>query len=58
MTEIKFFVFLMCVFFVSKLIFDFFIRFTQQNPKPIELSFVSETLLFVSLSYIITYLRF
>ncbi len=56
--EIKFFIFLMCIFYILKLLFDFFIRFTQQNPKPIKLSFVSEILLFVSLSYIITYLRF
>lgn len=58
MNELKFFIFIFSMFYLVKLLFDMGLRLTQENPKPITLDKYQLILLGLSLSYIITYIRY
>jgi len=58
MSEIKFFFFIFSCFYIIKLLFDMGLRLTQENPKPISMDIYQQIIFGISISYIITYLRF
>lgn len=54
--SILIFFFALSVLYTLRVIVEFVIKLTQDNPTPMTLNWVRETLLYVSLSYIITYI--
>jgi len=58
MNEIKFFFFIISILVVFKFGIDLVLRFSQDMPKPLVLTIPQQTLLTVTIAYIITYLRF
>jgi Na+-driven multidrug efflux pump len=56
MTEIKLFLFVLSIMYVLRFIIEFVIKLTQDNPEPLVMSKLEQTLQIISLSYIITYI--
>jgi hypothetical protein len=56
MTEIKLFLFVLSIVYVLRFIVEFVIKLTQENPDPLVMSKLEQTLQIISLSYIITYI--
>jgi hypothetical protein len=54
--EIKLFLFVLGIVYLTKFLFEFAIKLVQENPEPMKLSKVEQTLQLMSVSYIITYI--
>jgi hypothetical protein len=54
--EIKLFLFVLSIIYTLRFIVEFGIKFTQENPDPLEVSSGEKIFLYFSLSYIITYI--
>ena len=54
--EIKLFLFILSIIFVLKVTLEFVIKLTQDNPEPMSLNKVEQTLLLFALSYTLTYI--
>jgi hypothetical protein len=55
MEQIKTFLFVLSIIFTMRFIVEFILKLVQENPTPMSLSKVNESLLYVAVSYIITY---
>jgi hypothetical protein len=53
--EIKLFLFVLSIVYLTKFLLEFTIKLFQENPEPMKLSKVEQTLQILSASYIITY---
>jgi hypothetical protein len=53
--EIKLFLFVLSVLFSLTYLINFIFKLFQENPEPMEISKVDRTLLYITVSYIITY---
>ena len=53
--EIKLFVFVLSVLYTTTFSFDFVLKLFQDNPEPMKVSKLDGTLLYLAVSYIITY---
>jgi len=56
MTEIKLFLFVLSIIYTLRFLVEFVIRLTQENPEPMVMSKIEQTVQIISLSYIITYI--
>lgn len=54
--EIKLFLFILSCLYSLKYVFQFIVRLRETDPKPMEISNVSQTLLYFALAYIITFI--
>ena len=54
--EIKLFLFVLGIVYLTKFVLEFTVKLFQDNPEPMKLSKVEQTLQLLSVSYIITYL--
>jgi len=54
--EIKLFLFVLGIVYLTKFLLEFAIKLVQENPEPMKLSKVEQTLQLMSVSYIITYI--
>lgn len=54
--EIKLFIFVLSVLYTTVFTLDFGLKLIQDNPEPIKTSRLDGTLLYIAVSYIITYL--
>jgi hypothetical protein len=55
MEQIKLFLFVLSLVFTLRFVMEFVIKLIQDNPTPMSISKINESLLYVSISYIITY---
>jgi hypothetical protein len=53
--EFKLFVFVLSVLYTATFTVDFVLKLFQDNPEPIKVSRLDGTLLYLTVSYIITY---
>ena len=56
MQEIKLFLFVLSVVYSIRIIVEFILKLTQENPEPMTMSKLDQTFQIISLSYIITYI--
>jgi uncharacterized membrane protein SirB2 len=56
MEQIKLFFFVLSIIYTLRFFLEFVIKLTQENPEQMKLNKVEDTLLLISLSYIITYI--
>ena len=56
MQEIKLFLFVLSVVYSIRIIVEFILKLTQENPEPMKLSKVEQAVQVFALSYIITYI--
>jgi hypothetical protein len=56
MQEIKLFLFVLSVVYSIRIIVEFILKLTQENPEPMKLSKVEQSIQVFALSYIITYI--
>lgn len=56
MQEIKLFLFVLSIVYSLRIIVEFSMKLTQENPEPMKLTKLEQTLQIISLSYIITYI--
>jgi hypothetical protein len=56
MQEIKLFLFVLSVVYSIRIIVEFILKLTQENPEPMKLSKVEQAIQVFALSYIITYI--
>ena len=56
MQQIKLFFFVLSIIYLSKFIVEFTIKLFQENPEPMSLTKIEQTIQLVALSYIITYI--
>lgn len=56
MQQIKLFLFVLSIVYSLRIIVEFLIKLTQENPEPMKLSKLEQSLQLISLSYIITYI--
>lgn len=56
MQEIKLFLFVLSVVYSIRIIVEFVLKLTQENPEPMKLSKVEQAIQVFALSYIITYI--
>jgi hypothetical protein len=56
MPQIKLFFFVLSIVYSLRIIVEFGIKLTQENPEPMKLSKLEQSLQLISLSYIITYI--
>ena len=54
--EIKLFLFVLGIIYLTKFVLEFTIKLFQENPEPMKSSKVEQTLQLLSVSYIITYI--
>jgi|LakMenE18May11ns_1017448.scaffolds.fasta_scaffold9945773_5 hypothetical protein len=54
--EIKLFLFVLCLVFELKFIFQFIYQLTRENPEPLKIKEMDKTLLYFTTAYIITYI--
>jgi len=54
--EIKLFLFVLSIIYSIRIIVEFFLKLTQENPEPMKLSKVEQAIQVFALSYIITYI--
>lgn len=54
--QIEVFLFIISILFIIKHVFTLVVKYTTNDLEPIRINWINELLLFVSLSYIITYL--
>jgi hypothetical protein len=53
--EIELFVFILSTLFTGTFAFNFILKLFQDNPEPLKISRLDGTLLYLAISYIITY---
>jgi hypothetical protein len=53
--EIELFLFVLSVLYTATSIMDFVLKLFQDNPEPIKTSRLDGTLLYIAVSYVITY---
>ena len=56
MQQIKLFFFVLGILYLTKFLLEFIVKLFQENPEPMKLSKVEQTLQLISVSYIITYI--
>jgi hypothetical protein len=56
MQQIKLFFFVLSIIYLSKFIVEFTIKLFQENPEPMSLTKIEQTIQLAALSYIITYI--
>ena len=56
MEQIKLFFFVLSIVYSLRIIVEFGMKLTQENPEPMKLTKIEQALQIVSLSYIITYI--
>jgi len=56
MQEIKLFLFVLSIIYSIRIIVEFFLKLTQENPEPMKLSKAEQAIQVCALSYIITYI--
>lgn len=56
MQEIKLFLFVLSIIYSIRIIVEFVLKLTQENPEPMKLSKVEQAIQVFALSYIITYI--
>jgi hypothetical protein len=56
MREINLFLFILSSLYFIKFLFEFIVKFFQENPTPLELSNVEKILVYLSVSYLITFI--
>ena len=56
MQEIKLFLFVLSIVYTLRIVVEFSMKLTQENPEPMKLTKLEQTLQLISLSYIITYI--
>lgn len=56
MEQIKLFLFVLSIVYSLRIIVEFGIKLTQENPEPMNLTKFEQALQIISLSYIITYI--
>ena len=56
MQEIKLFLFVLSIIYSIRIIVEFVLKLTQENPEPMKLSKVEQAIQVLALSYIITYI--
>lgn len=54
--EIELFVLVLSVLYTATFTFDFVLKLFQDNPEPIKVSRLDGTLMYLAVSYIITYI--
>ena len=54
MQQIKLFLFVLSIVYSLRIIVEFLIKLTEENPEPMKLSKLEQSLQLISLSYIIT----
>jgi len=54
--EIKLFLFVLSIIYLTKFVLEFIVKLFQENPEPMKSSKVEQTLQLLSASYIITYI--
>jgi hypothetical protein len=54
--EIKLFLFVLSIIYSIRIIVEFVLKLTQENPEPMKLSKVEQAVQVFALSYIITYI--
>ncbi len=54
--EIKLFLFVLSILYSIRIIVEFILKLTQENPEPMKLSKVEQAIQVFALSYIITYI--
>jgi len=54
--EIKIFLFILSVLFISKLFIEFIVKLIQPITEPLKLNDVEKVIIYLSISYIITFL--
>ena len=56
MKQISLYFFVLSIIFLTRFIFEFLIRFREEAPKPMEITKINEVVIYIAISYIITYL--
>ena len=56
MEEIKLFLFVLSIIYSLRIAVEFVMKLTQDNPEPMKISKVEQTLLLFSISFIITHI--
>jgi hypothetical protein len=56
MQEIKLFLFVLSIIYSLRIAVEFGMKLTQDNPEPMKISKVEQTLMLFSISFIITYI--
>ena len=56
MEEIKLFLFVLSIIYSLRIAVEFVVKLTQDNPEPMKISKVEQTLLLFSISFIITHI--
>jgi hypothetical protein len=56
MQEIKLFLFVLSIIYSIRIIVEFILKLTQENPEPMKLSKVEQAIQVFAISYIITYI--
>jgi magnesium-transporting ATPase (P-type) len=56
MKQFNIFVLVLSIIFMIKLIIQFSSKLFQENPEPMKISKIEETLIYFAISYIITYI--
>jgi hypothetical protein len=54
--QIKEFFFVLSIIYSLKFVFEFLMRFREENPEPIEIHKVDKVFLYFTTAYIITYI--
>jgi len=54
--EIKLFLFVLSIIYSIRIIVEFVLKLTQENPEPMKLSKVEQAIQVFAISYIITYI--
>ena len=56
MEEIKLFLFVLSIIYSLRIAVEFGMKLTQDNPEPMKISKVEQTLLLLSISFVITHI--
>ncbi len=56
MEEIKLFLFVLSIIYSLRIAVEFVVKLTQDNPEPMKISKVEQTLLLLSISFVITHI--
>jgi hypothetical protein len=56
MKQFNIFVLVLSIIFMIKLTLQFSLKLFQENPEPMKISKIEETLIYFAISYIITYI--
>ena len=56
MQQIKLFLFVLSIIYSLRIAVEFVVKLTQDNPEPMKISKVEQTLLLLSISFVITHI--